>query len=211
MSRPVYSGGSRVGIYGGSFDPIHRGHLRVAEVVRQKLCLDHLVFVPAQQSPLKNAAVASAVDRVAMVRLAVAQVEWASVSTQEIDRPPPSYTVDTLLSFHHEMGGADLFLVIGADLLAEFAAWRNPEAILKLASIVVIGRPGVPLAIPLSLESLNHEVPGRIVLVEASTPPISSRIIRAAIRRGEGANTDVTCEVAKYIDQHRLYRRGPAQ
>ena len=123
--------GPRVGVYGGTFDPIHRGHLRVAELVHQALTLDRVVFVPAQQSPLKGPAGASAVNRVAMVRLAVSAVSWASVATHEVDRAPPSYTVETLRALREETGGAELFFVIGADALAEFATWRDPDVILN--------------------------------------------------------------------------------
>lgn len=95
--------GGRIGVYGGSFDPVHIGHVAVAEVVREAFGLDTVMFVPAQQSPLKQSPAADA-DRVEMVRLAVSGLPWATVSTLEVSRPAPSYTVDTLRSLREETG-----------------------------------------------------------------------------------------------------------
>jgi nicotinate-nucleotide adenylyltransferase len=197
----------RVGMYGGTFDPIHRGHLSVAEIVRRALDLDQVVFVPAQRSPLKFPPQAPPHDRVAMVRLAVAHLPWASVSTSEVDRPPPSFTVDTLRDLDRQTEHADLYLIVGADVFAELPLWRDLAGILDLATIVAVGRPNVPLVVPSSLESLRLERPERLVLIECATPPISSRQLRATIALGEGTpNEQLDAVVARYIDEHCLYR-----
>ena len=196
----------RVGIYGGSFDPIHRGHLSVARAVHKACALDAVVFVPAQQSPHKQAPAASAADRVEMVQIALSGIAWASVSTWEVDRSPPSYTVETVRAVSDAHSDAELFLVVGADVLAEFSEWRDPEGILQRASIVAVGRPGVPLEIPASLEGLARAYPGRVLLCPGSTPAISSQGIRAMIRRGEAPDAHVAVGVARYIDRHQLYR-----
>ena len=198
----------RVGIYGGSFDPIHVGHLSVASEVHRTYDLDTVVFVPAQRSPLKPAPAASASDRVEMVRIAVSDIAWAAVSTCEVDRSPPSYTVETVRALADEHRGAELFLVVGADVLAEFGQWREPEGILDLATIVAVGRPGADLAMPGALEGLARTYPGRVRLCPSPTPPISSRAIRDMILRGEAPGAHVATAVARYIEQRRLYRGG---
>ena len=200
----------RVGIYGGSFDPIHVGHMSVASEVMRTYNLDAVVFVPAQQSPLKPAPAASASDRVAMVRIAVSGIAWAEVSTLEVDRSPPSYTVETVRALSHEHREAELFLVVGADVLAEFGQWREPEGILGLATLVAVGRPGAELMVPAALEALAETYPGRVQLCPSPTPSISSRAIREMILRGEAPDAHVTTGVARYIEQRCLYRGGRA-
>ena len=197
--------GGRIGVYGGSFDPVHIGHVAVAEVVREAFGLDTVMFVPAQQSPLKQSPAADAADRVEMVRLAVSGLPWATVSTLEVSRPAPSYTVDTLRSLREETGEAALFLIVGADVLSDLASWRDPAAILCMATIVAVGRPGEVLALPPSLDGLSRACPGRIRLLECQTPPTSSRAIRVAIQRGEAPGAQVAPEVALYIASHGLY------
>lgn len=206
MSAPTCGAGGRIGVYGGSFDPVHVGHIAVATVVRETLGLDKVVFVPAQQSPFKQAPAAGAPHRVAMVRLAVEGYAWATVSTLEVDRPPPSYTVDTLRAVREETGEAELHVIVGADILNDLSSWRDPAGILSMASIVAVGRPGEALALPRSLEGLSLSHPGRIRLLECLTPPTSSRAIRKSIQRGEAIDADVIPEVARYIELHGLYR-----
>ena len=199
----------RVGIYGGTFDPIHVGHLRVASVVKETLAIDRVIFVPARQSPHKDEPTASVTHRVAMVRLAVSRLAWASVSTLEAELPPPSFTVDTLRMLALTLGRSKLFLIVGADVLAEFVYWRMPEAILELATLVAVGRPGSVLEMPPALAELTRADPTRVLLVRCQTPDVSSRDIRSLIREGAAVSTFLPREVAAYVAAHSLYR-GPA-
>jgi len=196
----------RIGVYGGSFDPVHVGHIALAAVVRETLGLDTVMFVPTQQSPFKQVPAASALHRVAMVRIAVSGLPWATVSTLEVGRPAPSYTVDTLKSVREKTGEAALFLMVGADILNDLSSWRDPAQILCMATIVAVGRPGEVLAVPPSLEGLSRAYPGRIRLLECVTPPTSSSAIRRSVQRGEALDAHVDPEVARYIALHGLYR-----
>jgi nicotinate-nucleotide adenylyltransferase len=199
----------RIGIYGGTFDPIHVGHIRTASVVKETCNLDQVVFVPAMRSPTKQPPVASPADRVAMVRLAVAALPWASVSTCETLLPPPSFTIDTIRAIAASADEAELFLVVGADVLAEFMDWRGPEEILRLSTLVAVERPGSRLEVSPALARLVSANPARVVLVHCETPSVSSRDIRASIARGGDVWSHVGGAVASYIATHRLYRASP--
>src|SRR5262245_10708221 len=130
----------RVGVFGGTFDPVHVGHLAIANAALEELALDRLLFVPAHRSPLKQGdPIASARDRVAMLEASIAGEPRFRVSRVELDREGPSYTVDTL----EQLGGeGDLFLVVGSDAYADLARWKDPDRIRALATIVVAARPG---------------------------------------------------------------------
>ena len=135
----------RLGIFGGSFDPVHFGHLLLAECCREERRLDQVWFVPAAVPPHKRpGAVASASQRVEMLRLAIGGHEAFHVSTLEVDRGGVSYTVDTLEAVRHEQPAAELFFLMGADSLADLPTWREPARICELASPIVVGRGGTP-------------------------------------------------------------------
>lgn len=133
----------KLGIYGGSFDPIHLGHLLVAQAAVEELALDRIFFIPAAQSPFKPATKpAPPAARLQFLRLALAGKSYAEVDDQEIQRGGISYTVDTLRGYAKRFPGAELFYLIGADNVAKLNEWREPEELARLAEFVVIPRPG---------------------------------------------------------------------
>jgi nicotinate-nucleotide adenylyltransferase len=188
----------RLGIYGGSFDPPHLGHLLPVLDTAERLGLDGVRFVPAAIQPLKvGRATASPADRLAMTERLVQGIPGFSVDPAEIGRPGLSYTVDTLAGVASEVPGAELFLFLGADAYALFDQWRDPERVRALATIVVMVRGEVATA--------PHERPGVLVL-QSRRVDISSTELRARVRDGRTIRGFVPDAVADYIAEHRLYR-----
>jgi nicotinate (nicotinamide) nucleotide adenylyltransferase len=143
----------RVGIYGGTFDPIHFGHLAIAEEARWALDLDLVYLVPAAEQPLK----ATPAQRLTMVQLACAANPRLIPSDIELRRAPPSYTVDTLAAFRDQLGpAAEIFFVLGADAASDLPRWRSAAAILHLAHLIVVGRPGYHFDAPALDHALHH-------------------------------------------------------
>lgn len=196
---------SRIGILGGTFDPIHFGHLAIAEEARVALRLDRVLLIPAGRQPLKpNQPAAGAEHRLAMVRLACAGNPAFVASDIEIRRPGPSYTVTTLEALH-AAGEDELHFIIGADALADFSRWYAAQRILALAQIVVVLRPGVELEI----DRLEAGVPGiraRLALLEGPNMDLSSSEIRRRLSTGRPIRYLTPDAVVRYIDEHRLYR-----
>ena len=186
----------RIALFGGSFDPVHIGHLFVAEEVRIRLGYDRVIFVPAAQPPHKNGPpVGSSSDRLAMLALAVAQENF-SIGRWELDRGGVSYTVDTLRRVISD-GLADgrPGLIIGDDLVANFSLWREPEAVLRLADVIVVRRENAPL--PDLLRDAHT--------VDNSPLPVSSSQIRERVQTGSAFRYLVPELVYRYIVDHRLY------
>lgn len=187
----------RLGIFGGSFDPIHNGHLRLAECCAQQAGLDEVCFIPAGVQPLKpHGPVASNDHRVAMLRLAVEGLAGLVVSTIEIDRGGVSYTVDTLRQIHADRPDARLFFLMGADSLHDLPKWREPEEVLRLATPLVVGRPGEPEP----TTEIAHE------RVEMPPLDISSSELRKRLAAGEACGEWLPSAVAEYLDRHGLYK-----
>ena len=150
----------RIGVYGGTFDPIHRTHLDVARAAMQHAGLDRVIYVVAGTPPHKRRRVnASAEDRFAMVKAALAAEPAMEVSRIEVDREGPSYTVDTLRQLQAEHPGARLYLIVGSDSLADLPGWRDPEGIVTLARLLVVPRPGARPVVPPPLEGHVDIVP----------------------------------------------------
>lgn len=186
---------SRIGVLGGSFDPVHHGHLIVARALREGLELDEVRLVPAGEQPLKRGAHhASAVDRAAMVELALAGEDGLACDRREVTRPGPSYTVDTLRSLAAAEPGASWYLCVGADAAQELPAWHEAEALPGLATIVVFQRPGV------------RQATGPWQQLEVPQVEISSTDIRARVRAGRSIRYLVPEAVAGFIATHRLYQ-----
>jgi nicotinate-nucleotide adenylyltransferase len=193
----------RVGLFGGTFDPPHLGHLALAEWARDQLALDRVVFMPAGNPPHKlGLARSSAARRLAMTRLAVKGNRAFSVSTIEADREGPSFTVDTLLALRQQTKGARIYLLMGADSLDEFHTWHAPEQILKLATLAVAARPGAGRASRRGRACSPHS----IVPLDNPGIELSSSAIRARAREGKSVRYLVPDPVAAYIARHRLYR-----
>lgn len=185
-----------VGLFGGSFDPVHHGHLIVGRFAAEALGLEQLRFVPAREQPFKRGQHgATAEQRAAMLDLAVAGAGGFAVERAELDRPSPSFTVDTLRALCEREPEARLTLLLGADAAAEIEAWHQADAIPSLATVVVFARAGVP--VPSSrLISRTIEVPA----IE-----ISATEIRRRVRDGRSIRYWVPDAVAEYVTGHRLY------
>ncbi len=185
---------ARVGVFGGTFDPVHIGHLAIALAALDSVPLDRVIFVPARRSPLKDRdPVASARERVAMLEAAIADEPRFQVSMVELERDGPSYTIDTLESLRRE---GELFLILGSDALAGLPRWRTPERIRELATILVAARPGAPEPDPL------HG--GRAF--DAPRLDISARELRARAARGMSLRYLVPDAVWRHIERTGLYR-----
>jgi nicotinate-nucleotide adenylyltransferase len=191
----------RTGVFGGTFDPPHVGHLLLAADARDALRLDKLIFVPAGAQPFKveTPPVASAEDRLEMVRLAVADDANYVVDDAEIHRKGLSYTVDTLEHLAERYRGSKLFLLMGHDTLAGFAQWRNPERIRELATLAVMERSGDP--------SLWNEVELEgVVTVSTRRVDVSSTEIRERLRAKKSIKGFVPESVEQFIEARGLYR-----
>ncbi len=190
----------RLGVYGGSFDPPHLGHLLPVIDAAEQLDLDGVRFVPASTQPLKvGRASASPADRLAMTERLVQGIPGFSVDPAEIDRPGLSYTVDTLAGLAAANPGAELFLLLGADAYALFDKWREPERIRALATIVVMVRGDSTLT-----PSATGE--GQVQVLQSRRVDISSTELRARVRDGRTIRGFAPDAVADYIAEHRLYR-----
>lgn len=197
--------GSRLGIMGGTFDPIHLGHLIVASELRASLQLDRILLMPNARSPFKIvSAISSANDRLSMLRLAVSGIDWLEVSTAEIDREGVSYTVETLalLAAHNPM--STLMFLMGADSLHDLPRWKRPNEILALAEIGVASRPGIEIDIAGIILALPAAA-GRVTIVSTPAIEISATDIRYRVRAGRPITFHVPAAVERYILTHRLY------
>ena len=215
----------RVGLLGGTFDPIHTGHLAVARAAQQALALDVVRFIPSARPPHRpDSPRASEYHRLEMIRLALADhgapgdtVRW-EVSDLELRRTGPSYTYDTLGALHADgLSPLQIFFITGADAFAEIDTWHRYPAVLDSAHFVIVSRPGM------TLEKLRERLPAlaprmvrpskladssqpQIVLIEAGTPDVSATDVRRRAARGDSLEGRVTPSVAAYISQHSLYR-----
>jgi nicotinate-nucleotide adenylyltransferase len=191
----------RIGLYGGTFDPIHLGHLILAEACREACGLDRVWFVVAGAPPHKPGGRTDAGHRLEMVRLAVAGNPAFEVSEIETNRPGPHYSVETLEAVARERPDDELSFLIGADSLVDLPHWREPEAILRLAGLVVANRPGFeppPIATPGDARPIR----------QVTIPPIgiASKEIRRALLEGRSIRYQVPRAVEAYIAAHGLYR-----
>ncbi|MBQ0959594.1 nicotinate (nicotinamide) nucleotide adenylyltransferase [Ideonella sp. 4Y11] len=193
----------RIGLFGGSFNPPHRAHLALARVARDTLALDELRWLPAGLPWQKPAGeLAPAEHRLAMVRLLVADEPGCVVDERELQRAGPSYTVDTLTELRAEQPGAELVLVIGQDQYARIDTWRDAAQWRSWVQFAVAARHGQPPQPPADWQAGSH----RLVVLPLPEHPISATHIRQQVRAGEDITPLVGPEVARYIDQHRLYR-----
>ncbi|MDK1474376.1 nicotinate-nucleotide adenylyltransferase [Streptomyces sp. 549] len=199
------AGKRRLGVMGGTFDPIHHGHLVAASEVAVRFHLDEVIFVPTGQPWQKShQKVSAAEDRYLMTVIATASNPQFSVSRIDIDRAGRTYTIDTLRDLHAEHPDADLFFITGADALAQILTWRNAEELFSLAHFIGVTRPGHPLADP----GLPD---GGVSLVEVPALAISSTDCRARVAQGDPVWYLVPDGVVRYINKRRLYRDASAQ
>lgn len=198
----------RLGVYGGTFDPVHRGHLAVARSVRAAFDLSCILFIPARQSPLRAPPLASAPDRLAMVRRAIEGVPRFDVSAIDIERPGRSFMVDTLQGLAGQRPGAELFLILGADAMGELPAWRHADRILAAAQIIVVPRPGHSAEIPSEVLALHSKADRRIHVHRMTPVDIAASRIRGDCAQGRSVDAWVPPAVAAYIAARRLYGSG---
>lgn len=196
----------RLGVFGGTFDPIHHGHLVAAEEVRAQLALDKVLFVPAGLPPHKlDNDISPAQHRVAMIQLAIASNPGFGLSRVDVEREGPCFTVDTLALLQREWGEeAELYFIMGMDSLSEILTWKDPQRLIRLARIVVVGRPGF-LA---DMEALEQALPGaaqHIQIVDAPRFEVSSSDIRRRVREGLPIRYQVPTAVEAYIREYGLY------
>jgi len=196
-----------IGVMGGTFDPIHNGHLAVAEEVRSRLDLTVILFVPAGQPWLKvYGDISAAEHRLQMVRLAITDKPYLKLSTIEIERPGATYTVDTMAELQAQLGAEnDLFFILGWGSLAELPQWKEPSRLITLCHLVAVPRPGYPRPDLKALEALIPGVSQRVILMNKPEMDISASEIRDRVARGLSITHLVPEPVDEYIKRHKLY------
>jgi nicotinate-nucleotide adenylyltransferase len=214
----------RLGVLGGTFDPLHLGHFRAAESTQEAMALDRILFVPARMPPHKaRPGITAAEDRFRMIQAAVDNEPAFDVSRVEVDRDGPSFTVDTLAEIKRTSSAAEIFFITGIDSFREIQTWKRWEEMLESFSFIVHGRPGYGLAaaheaVPEPMRSMlvtlrdGAEPPSgygpAIYLIQAVTLNISSTEIRAMVRAGRSVRYLVPPEVEAYISKYHLYKEG---
>lgn len=217
----------QLAIYGGSFNPVHNGHLILAEEIRQILCLDKIIFMPAAEAPHKPGAfLIEPHHRLNMLQKAIEGNPYFTCSEMEVQRGGKSYTIDTLRNFRRQSAPSDkLYFILGSDAFLELATWKQPHELLDLACFIVIERPGASLDEAIQfLQSFNPlpyqvlQTPllfqnpplarqgARVFFVRATLIDISSSVIRQLVQAGKSIRYLVPDEVKSYIDKQQLYR-----
>jgi len=196
-----------IGVMGGTFDPIHNGHLIVAEEVRAWLNLTGVIFVPTGQPWMKvGTPISAAEHRVQMVRLAIANKPYFEVSTVEIERSGPSYMIDTMPELQSRLETEDeLFLILGWDSLAELPRWQEPSQLITMCHLVAVSRPGFSRPNLKKLDALISGLSKRTVILDKPVVDISASVIRDRLSRGLSVRHLVPEPVNEYIRQHGLY------
>jgi len=200
----------RIALFGGTFDPIHRGHLAIATAAAEAFALDSVLIAPTGHQPLKSGApTASFSDRLAMVSLACAEDPRFEASSIEAPRPDgtPNFTVDTLAALHGLHPNDTMFSIVGADSFLTLPRWRSPERLLELAEWIVVSRPGIPLTeaelAPLALAPTQR---ARVHLLTTVHEDISATELRQRLHAGDPCAGLLPPAVAGYIQAHHLYR-----
>lgn len=223
MSAPAGRRARRIGVFGGTFDPIHVAHLRCAEEAREQLHLDEVLFIPAADPPHKSRRVTAAAHRVAMVRLATKGNPAFRVSTLEVERGGRSYTVDTLRALRARLPPASaLTLLIGFDAFLEIGTWKDYRTLFELADLAVWTRPPHRIRAPRALlpvaaradfcygqdqRTLRHRTGNQIHFATVTALDVSASAIRLRLRRGLSIRYLVPSAVERYLSRHRLYAR----
>ena len=191
----------RIGIMGGTFDPIHHGHLSAASEVATRFALDEVVFVPTGTPWQKSdRGVSAAEDRYLMTVIATASNPRFAVSRIEVDRPGPTFTIDTLRELHASAAGADLFFITGADALTQILGWHAADELFGLAHFIGVSRPGYE---PVDIKQFPD---GTVTLLEVPALAISSSDCRSRVHRGDPLWYLVPDGVVQYVEKRHLYR-----
>jgi nicotinate-nucleotide adenylyltransferase len=199
----------RIGVIGGTFDPIHNAHLLIAEEARMRLSLEEVVFIPTGQPWLKaDKPVSPGEQRLEMVRLAISSNPFFRASSVEVDRSGPTYSVDTLEALQQEWGSwAEIYFILGMDALLTLPQWKEPARLLELCTLVVFTRPDQPSS---ALDGLVNQLPGlkeKMQLVEGPQIGVSGTEIRRRIEAGTSTRHLVPLVVGQFIVQHGLYTK----
>ena len=197
----------RTGILGGTFDPIHEGHLAAARVAMDCAGLDRVLFIPGALPPHRGPAVASSEQRLEMSRLAAGGEPRFEVSDIEIRRGGKSYTADTVRELKTLYPEDELFLILGWDAARLFRSWREPDAIRRLVTVVVVTRPGTPDPEAKLLQAAGLD-PAATLLCPGHTPDISGSALREAIASGRAVAESLPPAVERYVAAHALYRHN---
>jgi len=199
----------RLAIFGGTFDPIHTGHLAIAEDARWMLGADQVLFVPAAQQPLKQGQTpgATAEQRLRMVELAVADNPHFAVSDVEVRRGGMSYTADTVATIRKEFPATELFFVLGADAVALLPRWHKIEHLIEMCRFAVLRRPGVTLALDDLIETLPT-LRDRITIIDGPLLTISATEVRQRVQAKQPVRYHLPHAVCHYIEQHDLYGKA---
>jgi nicotinate-nucleotide adenylyltransferase len=189
-------------VFGGSFDPIHLGHVLAADDVRRQLRLDRVLFIPTWRPPHKRGPLTSYRHRLEMARLATIGEPGFEPCAVEQDRPGLSYTVDTLDELRSRYRGSTLYLIVGSDQYRDVASWHRPDLLARLARVLVMSRPGVerPALFP------GHD-PKRVLFHSVIPVGISAAAVRARLAKGRSVRYMLPVNVTEYVKRHRLYRR----
>jgi nicotinate-nucleotide adenylyltransferase len=199
----------RIGVIGGTFDPIHYGHLAAAEEARVRVNLEKVLFVVALLPPHKlDEDVTPVEHRLAMVRLGIASNPHFEISLVDVDRPGPSFTVDTISMLQEQWGpDSELFFVMGLDSLVEVPTWHQPERLIRLCHLVAVSRPRFEV----DMRQLEASVPGissRVEIIDMPEVDISSSDLQRRVKEGLPIKYQVPEEVERYIIEHRLYEQS---
>jgi len=191
----------RIGLFGGAFDPVHNGHLAVAALARETLALPRVLFAPAGLPPHKQTTVhAPAVHRLAMLELALDGVVGCEIYRGELERPGPSYTIDTVRALKSGCPTTEIVLIVGSDNLAEIATWRRYRDLLREVTLGVVHRPGYALRRPAALAQAT------ILRIDSPEWGISSTMVREFVRQARSCAGLLPPGVREYIDTYGLYR-----
>ncbi len=200
----------KTGVLGGTFDPIHNGHLQLAEAVRDSLALNKVLFVPAGEPPHKRGQrIASAFHRAQMVELALKDYPHFEMSRVDLDRLGPHYSVDMVarLRANYQLSADDCFFIIGADSLINLPTWHSSRQLLKLCRLAVAHRPGYQPNLS-NLKAQLPRLPQRIVWIELPGIPISATALRAAVAQGKSIDALTPPAVVRYIRRTGLYKEN---
>jgi nicotinate-nucleotide adenylyltransferase len=208
MSESARDGRPRIGIFGGSFDPVHEGHLAVARAAKEAFALDRVLWIVANRSPFKDGTTASGVDRLEMVRRAIAGLAGMEASDLELRRPGPSYTIDTVRAVRAENLDAELYLILGSDTLESFVKWREVKGLMELAAPIVVPRRGTGREVLTRCRETLGDAAAKLESGWVDRPyvDVSSTEIRSRLTAGEALTGLVPKAVEAYVRERGLYR-----
>jgi nicotinate-nucleotide adenylyltransferase len=192
-----------IGLYGGSFDPIHKAHLALARTARDTLALDEVQLIPAHNPWQRASLLATAQERAEMIALALDGEPGLRLNCSELERDGPTYTVDTVLALPD---GARYFWLLGGDQLANFCTWREWQSIVGRVELAVACRPGSPLEAPAPLSDCLHALGRKLTVVPFAPTPVSGSGIRERLAQGRAVDDLVPAVVCRYIAQRGLYQ-----